>query len=156
MGIGVFALSGVAGALMTSSGGRFIDRFRHRRWQSTGVGLVVLGLSFGVLAVGRTQIVWLVVGAVIMDAAIQAVHVTNQSVVYEVNPAARARIASGYMTSFALGGAAGAALSAQAYDHCGWCGACWVGVGFSAAALLAWLLGGGPERAAQRGLQAAA
>ncbi|MEU0741305.1 MFS transporter [Streptomyces sp. NPDC006134] len=150
VGIGVFALSGVAGALMTSSGGRLIDRFRHRRWQSTGVGLAVLGLSFGVLAPGRTHLVWLVAGAVLMDAAVQAVHVTNQSVVYEVDPSARARIAGGYMTSFALGGAAGSALSAQAYDHWGWYGACWVGAAFSAAGLLVWLLGGGSERAAQR------
>ncbi|MFC8221487.1 MFS transporter [Streptomyces sp. NPDC057362] len=150
VGIGVFALSGVAGAMMTSSGGRLIDRFRHWRWQSTGIGLFVLALSFAVLALGRTQILWLVVGAVLMDAAIQAVHVTNQSVVYEVDPAARARIASGYMTCFAVGGAVGSALSAQAYDRWGWYGACWVGVAFSLAALLAWALGSAQERQTQR------
>jgi predicted MFS family arabinose efflux permease len=149
VGIGIFALSGVAGALMASAGGRYIDRYRYWRWESTGVSLVVLAASFGMLALGGHSIVWLVAGALVMDAAIQAVHVTNQSVVYEVDQRARARLASGYMMSFAIGGVLGSFCSAQAYAHWGWSGACWVGVGFSVVALLGWSLGSGSERAAQ-------
>ncbi|MEU9595144.1 MFS transporter [Streptomyces sp. NPDC048219] len=154
IGIGVFALSGVAGALMTSGGGRLIDRYRHWRWQSSGVCLVVLALSFALLMMGGTSILWLVVGAVVMDAAIQAVHVTNQSVVYELNDDARSRLASGYMISFALGGAVGSACSAAAYHRWGWDGSCWVGVALAAAGLLAWAFGSGAERARQHQLRA--
>ncbi|MEU0531447.1 MFS transporter [Amycolatopsis tolypomycina] len=152
IGIGLFALSGVAGALMASGGGRLIDRYRHWRWQSSGVALGVLAVSFGILALGRSSIVLLVLGALVMDAAIQAVHVTNQSVVYEVDQQARARIASGYMTSFAIGGVAGSYVSAQAFEATGWYGACWAGAGFAVLGLLVWLFGSGGERAAQRSL----
>ncbi|MFF9456937.1 MFS transporter [Streptomyces flaveolus] len=154
IGIGVFALSGVAGALMTSGGGRLIDRYRHWRWQSSGVCLAVLALSFALLMLGGTSILWLVAGAVVMDAAIQAVHVTNQSVVYELNDDARSRLASGYMISFALGGAVGSACSAEAYHRWGWDGSCWVGVALAAAGLLAWAFGSGAERARQQQLRA--
>ncbi|MYR44441.1 MFS transporter [Streptomyces sp. SID5910] len=154
IGIGVFALSGVAGALITSGGGRLIDRYRHWRWQSSGVCLAVLALSFALLMLGGTSIVWLVAGAVVMDAAIQAVHVTNQSVVYELNDDARSRLASGYMISFALGGAVGSACSAEAYHRWGWNGSCWVGVALAAAGLLAWAFGSGAERARQHQLRA--
>jgi predicted MFS family arabinose efflux permease len=154
IGIGVFALSGVAGALMTSGGGRLIDRYRHWRWQSSGVCMAVLALSFALLMLGGTSILWLVAGAVVMDAAIQAVHVTNQSVVYELNDDARSRLASGYMISFALGGAVGSACSAEAYHRWGWDGSCWVGVALAAAGLLAWAFGSGAERARQQQLRA--
>jgi predicted MFS family arabinose efflux permease len=149
VGIGLFALSGVAGALMASAGGRYIDRYRYWRWQSTGVSLVLLAGSFWLLALGGSNILLLVAGALLMDAAIQAVHVTNQSVVYEVDQRARARLASGYMTSFAIGGVLGSFCSAQAYEIWGWSGACVVGAVFSLVALLGWGLGSGSERAAQ-------
>jgi predicted MFS family arabinose efflux permease len=150
VGIGVFALSGVAGALMASAGGRYIDRYRYWRWQSTGVALAVLAVSFGMLALGSASILWLVAGALVMDAAIQAVHVTNQSVVYEVDQQARARLASGYMTSFAVGGVLGSFCSAQAYETWGWNGACAVGAAFSVVALLGWGFASGDERAVQQ------
>jgi len=149
VGIGLFALSGVAGALMASSGGRYIDRYRYWRWQSSGIALVLLLVSFGMLALGRDNIVWLVAGALVMDAAIQAVHVTNQSVVYEVDQQARSRLASGYMTSFAIGGVLGSFCSAQAYAAYGWNGACAVGAAFSVVALLGWGLSSRAERSAQ-------
>lgn len=153
IGIGVFALSGVAGALITSGGGRLIDRYRHWRWQSSGVALVVLAVSFGLLMLGRSSILWLVVGAVVMDAAIQAVHVTNQSVVYELNEDARARLASGYMFSFAVGGAVGSAFSAEAYHRWGWNGSCWVGIALAVAGLLVWAFGSGAERSRQHAVR---
>lgn len=149
LAIGVFALSGAAGALVASTGGGMIDRYRHRRWQFSGAALVVLGLSFGVLALGKSTIVWLVVGAVVMDAAIQAIHVTNQSVVYEVDQQSQARLASGYMTSFAVGGVLGSYLSAQAFVAWGWYGSCAVGACFSIAGLVVWAFCGAGERAAQ-------
>ena len=147
--IGVFALSGVAGALMASFGGKYIDRYRYLRWQSSGVALLLLTGSFGIMALGKTNIGWLVLGAVVMDAAIQAVHVTNQSVIYEVDQRARARLASGYMTCFAIGGAAGATASAQAYVTWGWYGSCCVGAVFGCVALVVWLWGSGSERVSQ-------
>jgi predicted MFS family arabinose efflux permease len=144
--IGLFALSGVAGALTTSFGGRFIDRYRYWRWQSTGIALVVLGVSFVVLGMGGSSLLLLVIGAIVMDAAIQAIHVTNQSVIYELNQDARSRLASGYMTSFAVGGATGSTVFASAYEAAGWLGACLAGGGFTMLALLVWLTGSRSER----------
>lgn len=52
----------------------------------------------------------------------QAVHVTNQSVMYRIMPDARNRLTAGYMTSYFIGGALGSLLSASAYQHAGWYG----------------------------------
>lgn len=156
IGIGLFALSGVAGALSTSFGGKLIDRYRERRWQFTGVSLVVLTLSFVVLAAGGSSLWLLVIGAVVMDAAMQAIHVTNQSVVYELDAQARSRLASGYMTSFAIGGAAGSVAFGTAYETAGWAGASLAGIAFAVLALVTWGFASSTERTAQRRARALA
>lgn len=147
--IGLFALSGVAGALTTSFGGRLIDRYHDRRWAMTGLSLGALAVSFVILAAGGSSLWLLVVGAVVMDAAMQAIHVTNQSVVYELDPQARSRLASGYMTSFAIGGAAGSVAFGIAYTASGWVGACLTGLAFAVAAAAVWALASGTERVAE-------
>lgn len=48
--------------------------------------------------------------------AAQALHITNQSVIYGLAPEARSRINSAYMTSYFAGGGIGSAASAAAWD----------------------------------------
>ncbi|MNP44373.1 Major Facilitator Superfamily protein [compost metagenome] len=71
----------------------------------------------------------------------QAVHVTNQSVIYRIMPEARNRLTAGYMTSYFIGGALGSLLSASAYQHAGWTGVAAAGGILCLFNLLTWWLG---------------
>lgn len=137
--IGLFALVGAAGAGCALSGGRLLDRRRHLRWPATGVVVALLAASFGVLAAGTHGFFWLVVGALLMDACSQGVHVSNQAVIYDLVDAARSRVTTVYMSTYFFGGALGTTLGTQAYARFGWDGACAVAAGFCGVALLAWL-----------------
>jgi predicted MFS family arabinose efflux permease len=67
------------------------------------------------------------VGVIVLDAAVQAGHVTNLFRVHGLSPEARNRVTTVYMVTFFLGGAAGSALGAYAWQHWGWVGVCAVG-----------------------------
>jgi predicted MFS family arabinose efflux permease len=147
-GIGLFALVGAAGASCALVGGRQLDRRRNLRWPVTGIGIIVLLGSFGLLAAGAHGLTWLIVGALLMDAASQAVHVTNQAVIYDLASSARSRITTVYMTAYFAGGALGTATGTVAYDHNGWDGACGAAAGFCGIAVLGWLAARHHERPA--------
>jgi predicted MFS family arabinose efflux permease len=137
--VGLFALVGAAGAGCAMAGGRLLDRRRHLLWPITGVAIVLLLGSFGLLAAGTHGLAWLIAGALVMDACSQIVHVTNQAVIYELVGSARSRITTVYMTTYFAGGALGTTAGALAYDHYGWKGACAVAAGFCCLGLLGWL-----------------
>jgi len=84
-----------------------------------------------------------------MDAAVQASHVINQSVIYDLLPAARSRLTTIYMTTYFIGGAAGSAAGSQAYARGGWAAATVTAAVFPVLGLLAWLADGRHERARQ-------
>lgn len=116
--IGRFALLGVAGALASKIVGGLADRGHQR-----AATLVLLGLgvvAFAAMEPGGSSLTWLVVGVLLMDAAVQGAHLMNMSVVYELTRHPRARIASVYMTSYYLGGTAGSVLGLTAYRLGGW------------------------------------
>jgi predicted MFS family arabinose efflux permease len=154
--IGLFALVGAAGACCALAGGRLLDR-RHLRWPVTGLGIAVLLGSFGVLAAGAGGLVWLILGALLMDACSQVIHVTNQAVIYDLTDSARSRITTIYMTTYFLGGMLGTTAGTAAYDHFGWDGTCAAAAGFCGIALLGWLASHRHERPApQRAIALAA
>jgi predicted MFS family arabinose efflux permease len=134
--IGLFALVGAAGAISSKVAGRAADA----GWQRPLTGaMAALGVaSFALMWPGRSGVVWLLVAVLLMDVAVQAVHLLNMSVVYSLTHVARARIASVYMTSYFVGGALGSASGTQAYRLAGWGGVCLVGGGFMLVALLTW------------------
>jgi predicted MFS family arabinose efflux permease len=135
--IGLFGLAGMAGVAAASVAGRLADR-GLQRW-TTGVGLVVVLVSFGILAVGQNSVVALIAGVVLLDLGVQGVHITNQSVVYERRSDAPSRLTSVYLTSYFAGGAAGSAMSAFLYAGHGWLGVTLLGAAVSGAGLAAWL-----------------
>jgi predicted MFS family arabinose efflux permease len=137
--IGLFALVGAAGVVCALAVGRQLDRRRHLRWPVTGIGVIVLLGSFGPLAAGAHSLTWLITGTLVMDACSQAVHVTNQAVIYDLASSARSRITAIYMTIYFTGGALGTTAGVIAYDHDGWDGACTAAACFCGIALLGWL-----------------
>ena len=134
--IGLFGLAGVAGALAAGGAGRLADRGLGN-W-TTGVSLVLLLASWALIAMLHTSIPALIAGTVLLDLAIQAVHVTNQSAILAIRPEAKSRIIGGYMVFYSAGSASGAIASTVIYAHAGWTGVCILGSTVSLAALLYW------------------
>jgi predicted MFS family arabinose efflux permease len=135
--IGVFALLGVAGALAAKRTGRLADRGKHRTVTLAAAVSIVVG--FGALALGLHSLPMLIVGTILMDMGVQALHVTNQHVIYGIAPDAPARVNSSYMTVYFVGGAFGSAAGTVAYSLGGWHAVCALGAVLGAVAVLLWV-----------------
>ena len=114
------------------------------RWPASGVALALLAVAYlpiglGGAHLGAAGLVLLIVGVLLMDACVQASHVINQSVIYDLLPEARSRLTTVYITTMFAGGAIGSAAGAQAYEHWGWTGATLTAAAFPLAGLLCWL-----------------
>jgi predicted MFS family arabinose efflux permease len=119
-GIALFTLAGAAGALAAPIAGRLADRGLTR--PATGWALVAAVTAF-VAAVegGRLHsLTLLVLGALILDAAVQVCQVLSLRSIYTLAPALRGRL-NGLLVAFAfLGGATGSGLAAAVYAMRGW------------------------------------
>jgi predicted MFS family arabinose efflux permease len=135
--IGIFALLGVAGALAAKRTGRLADRGHHRI--VTLAAAVSIVLAFGALAMGLQSLPLLILGTVLMDTGVQALHVTNQHLIYGIAPDAPARVNSSYMTVYFVGGAFGSAAGTVAYSLGGWHAVCALGAVLGAMAILVWV-----------------
>lgn len=134
--VGLFGLAGLAGALAAGRSGRLADLGLGQR--TTGVSLVLLLAAWIPIALVGLSLWALIVGVVMLDLAIQAVHVTSQSMFFAVRPEARSRLAAGYMVFYSIGSAGGSIASTLVYAHAGWLGVCGLGASISAVALLFW------------------
>ncbi|WP_376786729.1 MFS transporter [Atlantibacter hermannii] len=134
---GMFGLAGVAGALAASRGGLWADRGMGQR--ATGLALALLTLSW--LPVGLLEIAlgWLVLGIIMLDFAVQTVHVINQSLIIAARPDAASRLVGAYMCFYSLGSALGAIAATQLYALWGWHAVCYAGALVSVCAFLFWL-----------------
>jgi predicted MFS family arabinose efflux permease len=134
--IGLFGLAGVAGALAASKAGRWADRGLGQR--TTGIALVMLTLSWLPTAFAQTSLQALIVGVIALDFAVQAVHVTNQSLIFAARPDAQSRLVGAYMCFYSIGSALGATAATQVYAQWGWVAVCLLGASISVAALAYW------------------
>ena len=123
--IGLFGLFGVAGVVAANVVGHVVDR-RLAHW-STVVSAGLVAIAFGIVAVGGETLWWLGLGIIVLDAGVQGIHVTNQSVIYAMVTDSRSRINSAYMVSCFLGASLGSYVSGQLYAAYGWSGDCWLG-----------------------------
>ncbi|MFJ9992814.1 MFS transporter [Pseudomonas putida] len=131
--IGLFGLAGVAGALAASRAGRLADRGLGQR--TTGLALGLLTLSWlPSLFVGQSLLA-LVAGVVMLDLAVQAVHVTNQSLLLAGRAEMASRLIGAYMCCYSVGSGVGAVTASWVYGEWGWGAVCGLGAGVSA---LAW------------------
>ncbi|MDF7675441.1 MFS transporter [Neisseriaceae bacterium ESL0693] len=132
--IGLFGLFGALGVLGANLGGRMADQGRARLM--THISCVCFLLSWLLLYLGATHLWALIAGIVLLDFAIQALHITNQSLIYRSDPALKGRIASGYMSMYFIGGVLGSLASAVAYQHFAWPGVVMLGMLISMALLV--------------------
>ncbi|USR65909.1 MFS transporter [Providencia stuartii] len=137
--IGLFGLVGAAGALMASQAGHLVDKGKGK--MITTIGLVLLLLSWLPIGLAKHSLIAFIIGILVLDLAVQAVHVTSQSTLYRIMLEARNRLTAGYMTSYFIGGALGSLLSGYAYERAGWEGVAIAGVSLTALSLIIWVIG---------------
>lgn len=134
--IGLFGLVGMAGAIAARRAGELADRGYGKL--TTWISLAILLASWAFIAMLPTSLLALFFGIILLDIAVQAIHVTNQSMILNRYPEMSGRLVGGYMAFYAIGSAIGALSSTTVYVTAGWSGVCMLGAGFSAAALLIW------------------
>jgi len=134
--IGAFGLVGVAGALAAARAGRLADRGYAQR--TTGIALALLLISWLFISYLEQSLFALIVGIVLLDLAVQAVHVTNQALILPLRTEARSRLTAGYMIFYSIGSASGSIASTQVYAYFGWEGVSFLGASISAIAILFW------------------
>lgn len=135
--IGLFGLAGVAGALAAARAGKLADQGLGNR--TTGIALALLTLSWLPTAFVESSLLAMVVGVVLLDFAVQAVHVTNQSLIFAARPDAQSRLVGAYMCFYSVGSGLGAIAATYTYAHFGWVSVCLLGAAISGIALLYWL-----------------
>jgi len=118
--IGLFGLTGAAGALSASWAGRLADKGRTN-W-AVVLGLVMMLVSWVPIGFSPVSIIALIVGVVFLDFAVQLVHVSNMNSVIKLDPEQRSRLNASYMTAYFVGGASGSFLAALIYQNYGWMG----------------------------------
>ncbi len=123
--IGLFGLAAAAGALAAPLVGGSADR-RNPRF-AIGYGLGLLLLSFVLFFVWANTVTGLIAGIVLLDLAMQGIHVSNQSRIYALIPAARNRLNTVYMTVSFIGTSLGSAIGLFAWDKASWTGVCCTG-----------------------------
>lgn len=137
--IGLFGLAGMAGALGARGAGRWADRGLGQRFSGLALGL--LTLSWLPIAFAQTSLLALACGVILLDFAVQAVHVINQSLILAARPDAHSRLVGAYMLFYSTGSALGAVAATQTYEHWGWPAVSALGALISICALAVWMIG---------------
>lgn len=134
---GTFGLVGAAGTLIAAYAGKLSDR-RGPRYVIS-LGLASLAASFAgiylterfaltVQAAGHlnlwTYLLTLAAMVVLLDVGMQALQLGNQTRNFALQPAARSRINTLYMTAYFIGGAVASAISPILWQHYGIAGIC--------------------------------
>lgn len=139
MVIGLFGLAGAAGAMVAPYAGKFADQGKSGIW--TTIGLALLLFSWIPLYFGTVSIVALIIGILVLDMAVQLVHIINMNEVFKLNPEARNRLNANYMFAYFIGGTVSSLSSAYVYQHYGWTGVCVFGAVVALVSMALWFIG---------------
>ncbi|MFG5775607.1 MFS transporter [Comamonas sp. J-3] len=134
--IGAFGLVGAVGALAAVRAGKWADQGHQQ--SISAAALAILLLAWLPLALMPWSLLALVLGIVLLDLGGQALHVTNQSMIFRSQPEAHSRLVSLYMLFYAAGSGLGAVSTTAVYAHAGWLGVCCWGAVVSLLALAVW------------------
>ncbi|MGF6101631.1 MFS transporter [Enterobacter sp. A4] len=136
--IGAFGLAGAVGALAAGQAGRWADRGYAQR--TSAAALSILLLAWWPLSLMEHSLGILVIGIILLDLGGQALHVTNQSMIFHTRPEAHSRLVGLYMLFYAVGSGLGALGTTMTYAYAGWPGVCLLGASVSLLALVFWWL----------------
>ena len=137
--IGLFGLVGLAGALAAQRVGRLQDR---------GLGLATIGVAwsavlvaFVVAGLGAASLGVLIVAVLLLDVAIQGHNITVQTRMFQVDPSARSRLNTAFVTNNFVCGAIGSGLASFLWSHGGWTSVTIGAAVLSGFALTVWVVG---------------
>lgn len=136
-GIALFALAGVGGAVAAPIAGRLADKGWTR--PLTGLAMTLAAVSFVLTYLfqqdSTTDLVLLVLAAILLDMAVSGNLVLGQRAIYSLGSEARGRLNGLFMSIFFVGGAVGSFLGGWSYAYGGWDVASWIGAALPIAAL---------------------
>ncbi|UGA39477.1 MFS transporter [Chromobacterium haemolyticum] len=127
---------GALGALAAARAGQWADRGQGQR--TSAAALALLLLAWWPLSLMQQSLAALLVGILLLDLGGQALHVTNQSLIFRSRPEAHGRLVGLYMLFYALGSGLGAISATATYARAGWQAVCGLGTAVSLLALLFW------------------
>lgn len=116
--IGLVGLAGLAGAVAAQRVGRLHDR--GVSVPVTGAAIALVLVSLVVAGLGSRSMVVVLVAVVLLDVGVQATNVLNQTRLFAIDPAARSRLNTAFVTGNFIGGAIGSALASVLWNVGGW------------------------------------
>jgi predicted MFS family arabinose efflux permease len=131
--VGAFGLVSLAGIVASPRIGALVDR--RGPWSLALMGALLVAAGFSLVAAGGHAVGWLIAGMVLLDFGNRAGLVANQARIFGLRPEARSRLNTVFISSYFLGGAAGAALGSAGAHHGGWIGLALVGAPLALAAV---------------------
>lgn len=114
----VIALVGLGGALSAPRAGRWVDRGGYVRATTIGSAIAITGWL--VATWGLHSVIWLAVGALIIDIGTGLAHGANLSALQRRYPALSGRVNAIYMVMYFIGGAIGSTVAPACYFAYGW------------------------------------
>ncbi|MET9793659.1 MFS transporter [Streptomyces canus] len=152
--VGLLALIGAGSMFCAPAAGRWVDRLGPDR---VNLWCILAALAAAAILAAGSQggavgLVALAAGLLVLDVAVQCGQVANQARIFALQPEARSRLNTGYMTCAFLGGSAGSWLGTRAYLQLGWGAVCALIALTAILALAAYLAGrrsGQSDRVAQ-------
>jgi len=127
--IGLFGIIGASGALAAPLVGKRSSGDTQTVKKISLLGLLLQLMGYLGFYFTGNSIFLLIIGIVLIDIGHQALQISNQTLIYSLNPEARNRFNTVFMTSTFIGGAMGSALGIFLYHAGGWDTFC-IGISF--------------------------
>jgi predicted MFS family arabinose efflux permease len=116
--IGLFGIAGAAGAAGASLAGRIADR----RGPKTAfqIGSFLVTVSFAGMLLTQSFLIAAVIGTVVFDLGMQMTTVSNQTMLFSLDPISRSRLNAVFMAGLFLFFSLGSLISVRLYQSSGW------------------------------------
>ncbi len=128
--IAIFALVGVAGAIVAPYAGKLADRGLTKIATALAIGACAISflLSHFFPTGSTSALIALAIAAIMLDAGVTANLVLGQRAIFSLPAELRGRLNGMYIATIFIGGAIGSALGAWAYANGGWELTSWAGL----------------------------